>query len=244
MRLLSVIILTKDEGENIPELIESLKYLRIPFEIIIFDSFSRDETLKIAKKRNAKVFVSPWKGYSYQRYKALKVASYSWVLFLDADERITPELGKEISKVVFENKADGFYIKRVNVYMGRVQRMKPTKLLRLAKREKVGITDVPVHEKLIVNGKILTLKNPIIHYPYKNLLHHWQKNTQYAVLFSSSSKKTGYFQIFFRFPLVFFKYYFLNLAILDGVEGLIFSLSQAWYHVQKYSLLYERGKGL
>ncbi|MEO0186061.1 MAG: glycosyltransferase family 2 protein [candidate division WOR-3 bacterium] len=244
MRLLSVIVLTKDEGENIPDLFESLKYLDIPFEVIIFDSFSWDETLKVAKKRNAKAFVSPWKGYSYQRFKALKVASYPWVLFLDADERITPELGKEISRVVLENKADGFYIKRVNVYMGRVQRMRPTKLLRLAKKEKVKITDVPVHEKLVVEGKVLTLKNPMIHYPYKSLLHHWQKNTQYAALFSGSSKKSGYFQIFFRFPMVFLKYYILNLAILDGVEGLIFSLSQAWYHVQKYALLYERGKGI
>lgn len=244
MHLLSVIVLTKDEGENIGDLIESLKYLEIPFEIIIFDSFSQDETLKLAKEKNAKVFVSPWNGYSYQRFKALKVASYPWVLFLDADERITPQLGREISEVILENKADGFYIKRVNVYMGKIQRMKPTKILRLAKKEKVQITKVPVHEKLIVEGKILTLKNPIIHHPYKNLLHHWQKNTQYAVLFSDNPKKSGYFRIFVRFPLVFLKYYILNLAILDGVEGLIFSLSQAWYHVQKYILLYEKGKGL
>ncbi|MEO0215009.1 MAG: glycosyltransferase, partial [candidate division WOR-3 bacterium] len=67
--MLSVIVLTKDEGENIPDLFESLKYLDIPFEVIIFDSFSWDETLKVAKKRNAKAFVSPWKGYSYQRFK-------------------------------------------------------------------------------------------------------------------------------------------------------------------------------
>jgi len=241
--LLDVIVITKNEGDNLKRLFGSLKFLKVPFRVIVFDSFSDDDTIEISRRMGAEVFLSPWKGYSYQREKALKYSENPWVLFLDADEELTAEIGEEISRVISEDKADGFYIKRKNYYMGKLQRSKPTKVLRLAKRDKIKITKVPVHEKLEVDGKVLTLKNPILHHQYKNVTHHWWKNIKYAELFSQTNKRANFFDIALRFPLNFLKYYILNLGILDGFEGLIFSLSQAWYHTQKYILLYEKGKG-
>jgi len=240
--LLDVIVITKNEGDNLPRLFGSLKFLKVPYRVIVFDSFSDDNTVKVSRKMGAEVFLSPWKGYSYQREKALKCSRNPWVLFLDADEELTPELGEEISRVILEGKAEGFYIKRKNYYLGKLQRSKPTKVLRLARRDKIRITKVPVHEKLEVEGKVLTLKNPLLHHPYKNVLHHWEKNTRYAELFSIYDRRANFLDIALRFPLNFLKYYILNLGVLDGVEGLIFSLSQAWYHTQKYILLYEKGK--
>ncbi len=235
-------MITRNEGSNLPRLFESLNFLKVPYRVIVFDSFSDDNTVEISRKMGAKVFLSPWKGYSYQRDKALRSSENPWVFFLDADEELTPELGEEISRVILENKADGFYVKRKNYYMGKLQKSRPTKILRLAKRDKIRITYVPVHEKIEVEGRVLTLKNPLLHHPYRNVIHHWQKNTLYADLFSHSNRKASFLDIILRFPLNFLKYYLLNLGFLDGVEGLVFSLSQAWYHTQKYIILYERGK--
>lgn len=240
--MLTVVILTKNEENNIAGAILSLKPLKIPYKVLVFDSFSTDRTVEESLKYGAKVFVGKWRGYSEQRLRALKLIDTPWTLFLDADERLTPELCEEISYEIEAETADGYFIKRKNYYMGKLQRMLPTKILRLARTDKIDIPYVSVHEKLKIKGRVKTLKNPMIHFPYENLEHQWKKNTNYAKLFAMSSSKDGIIHIISRMPLIFLRYYFLNLAILDGVEGLIFSLSQAWYHTQKYMLTYENNK--
>ena len=241
---LSVLVLTKDEEENLPTLLESLKLLPLEYEVVVIDSGSGDNTVGIAKKYGARVFVREWQGYVKQREYALSLARGEWVLFMDADEWLTEEVAGEIVRAVRKGKHDGYTVLRRNVYMGRLQRMRGTRLLRLARRKKAYISGRYVHESLAVRGKVGHLKGYILHRPYRNLLHHWEKNTHYALLSSmekvEGGKRASFPDLLLRLPLMFLRYYLLQGAFLDGKRGVIYALSQAWYHFQKYALLYER----
>ncbi len=241
---LSVLVLTKDEEENLPTLLESLKLLPVEYEVVVVDSGSEDGTVEVAKRYGAKVYVREWEGYVKQREYALGLARGEWVLFMDADEWLTEEVAEEIGKAVREGRYDGYTVLRRNVYMGKLQRMRGTRLLRLARREKAHISGRYVHETLSVRGEVGHLKGYILHRPYRDLLHHWEKNTRYAVLSAAekveSGRRASLLDLLFRLPLMFLRYYLLQGAFLDGERGLIYALSQAWYHFQKYALLYER----
>ncbi|NPA80359.1 MAG: glycosyltransferase family 2 protein [Thermotogae bacterium] len=243
---LSVLVLTKDEEENLPRLLESLKLLPVEYEVVVVDSGSTDGTPEIARRYGAKFVVREWRGYVEQRRYALTLARGEWVLFMDADEWITPALAGEIAGAL-DGGYDGYVIPRRNVYLGKLQRMKPTALLRLARKGKVRIRGRYVHEYLEVEGRVGRLKGYIGHRPYRSLLHHWSKNTHYATLSAREKLEAGrgvsWADLLLRFPLMFLRYYILQWAFLDGKRGLIYSLSQAWYHFQKYALLYEARRG-
>ena len=241
---LSVLVLTKDEEENLPRLLESLKHLPVDYEVVVVDSGSGDGTVDVAKNYGARVYVKEWEGYVKQREYALKLARGDWVLFMDADEWLTEEVAGEIGRAVEGGRYDGYTVLRRNVYMGKLQRMKGTRLLRLARRDRAYISGRYVHETLAVRGKVGHLKGHILHRPYRDLLHHWGKNTHYALLSAEEKveggRRASFFDLLFRLPLMFFRYYVLQGAFLDGKRGVIYALSQAWYHFQKYAILYER----
>ncbi len=186
-QILSTIILTKNEENDIVDCIETLNFAD---EIIIIDDYSTDRTLDVVKDLNRKN-IHCYKrklenDFSAQRNFGLSKAKGIWILFVDADERISKELGREIiNKISDQNlKESGFFIKRLDEIWNRRLEYGETgniRLLRLAKRNS-GAWSGRVHEKWQINGITSTLKNEIIHYPHKNLRNFLSEINYYSTL--------------------------------------------------------------
>ena len=153
--LLSVIVITKDEQDNIEDCLESVKWAE---EIIIVDSGSTDKTEAICRKFTDNFYVKDWPGFGIQKQRSLELASREWVLSIDADERVTPELKSEIiDKITQNSNVGGYLIPRLSNYLGKDiyhAGWYPDYTLRLVKRKEVYFTRDIVHEKMIVDGRV------------------------------------------------------------------------------------------
>ncbi len=249
---LSVLIIAYNEEDNLPRLLDSLSLIGVPHEVVVVDAFSQDRTVEIARSRGARVYQRRWEGYRKQREFALSLARGRWVLFLDADEWLTPEIAREITRIVErDGPCDGYRLRRRNVYLGKLQRKLPEKIERLGRRENMSISGLYVHERPAIKGRVCTTKHYIMHLPYRDLKHHWEKNTRYAYLSAlekyERGRRAGIVDLTLRPFATFLRHYFLQLNFLDGWRGLVYAVSQSWYVFQKYAFLRElhlRGKDL
>ena len=136
------------------------------------DAASSDGTLMIAKQKGARVATHGWKGFGPQKNYALSLAQGDWVLSIDADERVTPELAQAIRAAIESGKADGYEIPRRSTFCGRVMRHSgwfPDRVLRLFRRGKARFTDDVVHERVVCDGVVARLHEPLLHYPVARL---------------------------------------------------------------------------
>jgi glycosyltransferase involved in cell wall biosynthesis len=241
---LSVIIITKNEEDRIERCLESV--YRISDEIIVIDSGSTDKTVEIVKKFTDKVFITDWPGYGIQKQRALNKASCDWVLSIDADEELTPELEQEI-KTVLENPVDvvAFRIpwavqnfgKRLDY--GRSARS----VKRLFKREGASFTDSIVHEKVITKGTVGKLKGRLNHYSIRDFEHYLMKNRTYAWLGAKKRHEKGKHGgglpgAVFRAIWVFFQVYILRRGFLDGSVGFLVAAMYSQGAFNKYAGLW------
>lgn len=240
---ISVVIVTKDEEKNIQDAIESVKNFS---EIIVIDSYSSDQTVDICKKYTEKVFQEEWKGYAKQKQRGVDRASMPWVLILDADERLTPELESEISNALDDSNTSGFYIPRKNFFLGRWIRHGgwwPDYTLRLFRKDKAFIEEREVHEKVVVQGSTKYLKNPMEHHTSRTISDFLKKLEDYSTLSAKEigrrGCRPGILSLTFRPFLTFSKMFFLRLGFLDGKYGLILSLLYSYYTFLKYVKAWE-----
>lgn len=165
---LSVIIITLNEAHHIIECIDSVK--RIAAEIIVLDAGSEDETLALARARGARaVQTADWPGFGPQKNRALALAQFPWVLSLDADERIPPALSVEITRAVRNACYVAYSIPRRTQFCGKWVRHSgwtPDYVVRLFRRDQGCFSEQSVHERVLVDGKIGYLTQPIDHYSY------------------------------------------------------------------------------
>ena len=180
MEKISVIIIAKNEEENIEDCLKSVTWTD---EIIVVDSESRDKTIEIAKNFTGKIFIKKWEGFANQKRYALSLASNELVLNLDADERVSGKLKDEIQKMDFSS--DGYFIPRENYFL----KKKITTCgwekdfqLRLFKKSKAKVTQKLIHEGFIVDGKIDYLKNPILHYTFTSIEKSFSKINNYSTI--------------------------------------------------------------
>jgi (heptosyl)LPS beta-1,4-glucosyltransferase len=236
---LIAIILTRNEAANIRDCIDSLRWADA---IMVFDSFSSDDTVKIATEAGARVIQHQFENYTLQRNAALDAVTEDWVLFVDADERSTPELAAEIRDVVAKGDHNGYWIPRHNYIFGKLTRYTgwyPDYQLRLFRRDKARY-DVTrdVHELVVLDGEAGYLKLPLIHYNYKDLAHFLRKQEQYTDFAARDLFRQGIHakpQNFVLQPLRHFRWrYFTLQGYRDGLHGLKLSLLMAWYEFQKY----------
>ena len=240
----SVVIVTKDEERNIKDALESAAGAD---EIVIVDSFSSDRTIEICKSYTDRIFQSPWEGYARQKQKAVDYAKGPWVLILDADERLTPELRDEITGVLSKPGPKGFYLPRKNFFLGRWIKHSgwwPDHTLRLFRKDKAFIEDREVHEKVVLEGNAGHLRNPLLHYTYRTISDFLRKMENYSALAAKEIRKNsgspGLFSITVKPVFTFMKMFFLRLGFLDGTHGLILAVLYSYYTFLKYVRAWEK----
>jgi glycosyltransferase involved in cell wall biosynthesis len=234
MSTLSVIIPTYNEISYIEDAVKSVDFAN---EIIVIDSFSTDGTKEKAIALGCKVIERKFDNFSSQKNHAIASATGDWILFLDADERVTQKLKVEILSVIKDSKHSGYKICFPHFYMNRFLYHKVDKVTRLVKNKNITFTG-DVHEKLNVEGSIGTLKNFMIHYTYKGLFHLLQKKDSYAWFQANTSVKKGkkatYFHLFFKPFYRFFSSYILKRGFMDGVPGLALASINAYGVFSRY----------
>lgn len=225
MGKISALIITKNEEEHIEALIENLSFAD---ELIIVDSLSTDKTKEICQKYpHVQFYEHPFEDYASQRNIAISYASHEWILFLDADERLSNKLKNEIVETIKKPTFKAYYFKRrfyfsgKPVYFGGLQ---VDKNIRLFKRE-IGKFKFPVHEKLDYDGPIGTLNHFLDHFSYANYEDFKQKWTFYGKLkgIDAYNKGKKYYPLMHVLhpTFTFINRLFIRLGILDGVKGVI-----------------------
>jgi glycosyltransferase involved in cell wall biosynthesis len=247
---LSVIIITHNEEKNISACLKSVKWAD---EIVVVDSFSTDDTKKLAEQFGTKIFQIKWQGYGKQKNYALSKTSMDWILSLDADERVTPELAEEIQKImqkVQNPQVDGYQICRKAYFLGKWIRHSgwyPDYCLRLFRSGKGVFAEKQVHEYVELNGRIGRLKGTILHYTDDNLNHYLSKCCQYTTLAAdelrAKNKKISLGDLIVRPLFIFLKMYVLKKGFLDGMHGFILAVLSSFYVFIKYAKLWEGGMG-
>jgi glycosyltransferase involved in cell wall biosynthesis len=244
---LSVAVITYNEEANIGRLLEST---RPADEHVVLDCGSTDRTLEIARTFGAKTFTEDWKGYSAQKNCAIAKATGDWVLSLDADEAVEPELMEEIRRVIGGNPAvDGYYMPRRNYFLGRWIRhggFYPDRKLRLFRRGRGRFGERAVHEVVQVDGPTGTLNHALVHNAYPTLEGYIQHMNRYSSLGAEMlAARSGGFSLLniVANPVATFVYnYFFRLGLLDGREGLLLNLYHSAYVSWKYAKAWERGR--
>lgn len=244
MDKLSVIIITKNEAANIRSCLESVAWAD---EIIVVDSGSTDTTVDICRELGAKVFVHDWEGFGAQKNRALDHATCPWVLSIDADERVTPELRAEIEEVLAAPRADGYRIPRLSSFCGRFMHhsgWRPDYVLRLFRREKGRFSDALVHESVQVQGQVKELHQDLLHYSYRDfddVLHKLNSYSSAASLMLERRGKRGSLaQAIFHGAWAFFRTYVLRAGFLDGREGFMLAVMNAENSYYRYIKLWFR----
>ncbi|MEP7145656.1 MAG: glycosyltransferase family 2 protein [bacterium] len=228
MNKVSGLIICRDEEKNIEECIKSILWCD---EVIVIDSFSKDETLNIAGKFTDKVFQNEWNGFAEQRKYALTKAGYDWIFVIDADERCSKDLENEIRSIIQKENIseNGFEIPRKSFFLDKWIKhggWYPNYQLRLFRKAFAGVTDRLVHESYYVTGQKGKLKNNILHYTVSSISDYINKINFYSGL--SAAEKSGrkdvtFFDIFILPGFSFLQQYFLKGNFLDGVGGLMVS---------------------
>jgi len=239
---LSVIIITLNEESNIRDCLESVKFAD---EIIVVDAGSSDRTVEIARSYTDRIFTPGWLGYSAAKEFALARARGEWILWIDADERVSEELKREILEAIDNpGKIVAFAFPRKSFFLNRWIRHSgwyPDYVIRLFKAGYGRFSSSLVHEGVMVDGALGRLKNPILHYTYPTLEKYFQKFNNYTTLAAQDLRMRGekfsYFKLFFHPCAKFFKMYIQKLGFLDGVEGFILAVFSAFYVFVKYAKL-------
>ncbi len=241
--MLSVVIITKNEAGHIARCLESISWAD---EIVVLDSGSEDDTVSICRQYTDKVYQTDWPGFGIQKQRAVDKANGDWILSVDADEVVTPELRSEIEAALRQEGYNGYEIPRLSSYCGRQMRHGgwwPDHVLRLFRRDCGQFTDSVVHERIIVQGQIGQLTTPLLHDAFINLDEVLHKVNCYSTLGAELLYQRGVRSSLSKAILkafwTFIRTYWLKAAILDGREGLMLSISNAEGAYYKYLKLLE-----
>ncbi len=243
MQTLTVIIPTFNEENYIQDCLYSVRFAN---QIIVVDSYSTDGTLAIVKSHNCEVIQRKFDNFSNQKNAAIALAKSDWILFLDADERVTEKLKIEINNTINAPKHNAYKIKFPHFYMNRFLYHTENKVVRLVKNDDIHF-EGEVHEKLLHKGSVGLLQNFMIHYTYKGLFHYIKKKDSYAwfqaKMANDKKKKTSYIHLLFKPFYRFFHTYIIRRGFLDGIPGLAVASIDAYGVFSRYvkMILIERG---
>ena len=252
MQALSVIIITFNEASNIARCLDSVK--SVADEIIVLDSFSTDNTVAIAKKKGAVVKQQQFPGHIQQKNAALKLATYDYVLSLDADEELDEQLIQSILKAKMHFYADAYFINRCTCYCGKFIKhgsWYPDKKIRLFDKRIATWGGLNPHDKIVLTGdreKTENLKGDILHYSYQSFEDHILRNNQYSSISANALYSAGvqysWTKIIINPFWTFFHGYLIRLGFLDGFYGFVIAINSAHATFQKYFKLRQLNRGI
>lgn len=242
---LSVVLAVLNEEENLPGCLDSVAGLAD--EIVIVDGGSKDKTVKIAKKYGARIIITDNPTiFHINKNKAIDAAIGEWVLQLDADERVSPELLSEIKGTINDPKSlDGYWIPRKNLFLGKFLEkggQYPDYTLRFYRNGKGRLPAKDVHEQAEVNGRVGFLKNDLTHFRDTSFTKYLDGLNRYTDIIAYQMKEEGFkanvgsfINYIFLKPIIWFlKTYFRHLGLVDGFPGFVFSLFSSFRFPMAY----------
>ncbi len=236
MQKLSVIIPTFNEAANIRAALESVRWAD---ELIVVDSFSKDDTVALARPLADRLLQRSYSGPADQKNWAIPQASYSWVLLLDADERVPDALQTEIQALLADSdriEEDAFWIGRQNHFMGqriRYSGWQNDGVIRLIRRDRCRYNSKQVHEEIETQGlRIGKLQHSLEHYTYQTLIHYLDKTRRYSIWsaqdYLAATPRVGWYHLLAKPFFRFIKHFVIGRGFLDGKAGFIISAVMAW----------------
>jgi hypothetical protein len=247
MAKLSVVVICFNEEAILEKCLAAVQWAD---EVIVVDSHSTDRTVEIARRYATRVLQNEWQGYAQQKTFALSHATNPWILSLDADEVVSPELAREIRSLLDrEPDLAGFRVPRMTFYLGRFLRhcWYPDYKVRLFQRALGRWSEHEVHESVLLEGPCGKLAHPLLHYSFQSIRDHLRTIQEYTSLGAASLAGSGRSFSLARLlgsPLfMFLQQYVAKRGFLDGIPGLIASVLSAFHEFVKYAKLYELTKG-
>jgi glycosyltransferase involved in cell wall biosynthesis len=259
---LSAIIITKNEEDNIARSVKSVQFCD---EVIVVDAESNDRTVEIAKKLGARTFVRPWPGYGSQKNFGAAQAQGEWLLFIDADEEVTPELAQEIQTELNSPRHNFYWLKIITIFLGRPLNHLYGHNPRLFRKSQGSWTGYKVHEqvqtnagqKIVLGDNLSTpLRRPLLHHSHATMAAYLRRMAEYTALDSQqmaihNRHRSGrpvrptWWLPHYLAARQFAKMYVYKKGLLDGYVGLVWSALSAYYEwtmAKKYILLKEGKK--
>jgi glycosyltransferase involved in cell wall biosynthesis len=246
---ISAIVRTYNEELNIRDCLESLKWAD---EIIVVDALSTDRTVEIAREYTDRVILQEWLGHIGQSQFVTDRTSNLWVFSLDADERVSPQLGEEILALDLESSPhDAYDMPRRHFFLQRWINHSgwyPDRNIRLFRKDRCRWGGYEPHDKIQVPGSLASLKNDLYHYIYRDMNHFAETKNRYATRTArdhlTSGRKSTLIHFTLRPLFTFFDRYLIRLGILDGLAGYVISVMEAYGVFLKYLKLYEMQRKL
>lgn len=243
----SLVVITLNEEDNIERCIRSVPFAS---EVVVLDSGSSDKTQSLAKNLSAKVFEEPFRGYYLQKVRATELAQNDWILSLDADETLSPQLQKEILGVLSAplDDVDAFSMPRLSYHLGRWIRhggWYPDRQTRLFHRRRANWSADQVHER-IRGGRVRLLNHPIHHFVFRNLSDQIDTNNEYSTLgakgLHEKGKKFSLLKLIVKPISKFIECYVWKSGFKDGLPGFIIAVGAAYSVFLKFAKLWEMQK--
>jgi glycosyltransferase involved in cell wall biosynthesis len=239
MSSLAVTVITLNEEANIVPCLESATWAA---EIVVLDSGSTDRTVELARQFTDRVFSVPWQGFGKTKNQAIAAARMPWIFVLDADERITPDLRREIEQIVAaDGPLDGYRVPRRNHFCGRFIKhlgWYPDYSIRLFRKTKGRFVEREVHESVEINGQVGTLQHPMLHYTYTSSSDFVRRMDRYSTLAAQELRRRGKRpwpgELVWRPCLTFLKLYILQRGFLAGRDGYTLAFLYSTYTFLKY----------
>lgn len=246
---LSVVVITRDEAANIADCLAGVAFAA---ECIVVDGGSSDATVEIARAQGARVTqASDWPGFGPQKNRALAQATQPWVLSIDADERVTPQLRDEMLQAIAgaDDRIAGWDMPRRSSFCGQYMAHSgwyPDRVTRLFRRGRGRFSDDAVHERVIVDGRVGHLRNDLLHATYPDLETMLAKLDRYSTASAQALFGRGHRSSFAgaiaRGAWAFVRTYFLRLGVLDGRMGFVLAVSAGETTYYKYLKLWMLGR--
>ncbi|HBH01121.1 MAG TPA: glycosyltransferase family 2 protein [Candidatus Rokubacteria bacterium] len=244
---LSVVVITLNEAERLRACLESAAWAD---ELVVVDAESQDKTVQIAREFTDRVLVRPWAGFAEQKNFAVAQATGDWILSLDADEEVPPELRAEIQALLGAEPAeDGYRVPRRNIFWGRWIRhggLYPDWQLRLFRRGRGRFVERTVHESVRVEGRVGRLASPLVHRSYRDVADFLERADRYSTLAAAewvrSGRRAGVGDLVVRPAGRFLSMYVVRGGFLDGWPGFLLACLYAYYVFVRSAKVWERAR--
>lgn len=246
MATLSAVIITRNEQANIVAAIESVRFAD---QVVVADTDSQDNTVDLARRAGAEVHSIPFHGFGPAKNSALELCRGDWILSIDADERVSPELARSIVAAI--NSEDGnrcYSFNRLTYFLGKPVRHSgwhPDYVNRLFRRD-LRFSEKSVHESLDIDFKPASIPGLLWHYSYSNLHQYIEKLNLYTTLSAGEMFRSGrrgrMLDLFIRPPAMFLKMYIIKLGFLDGWTGFVLAVLSSYHVFVKYAKLRQLAK--